>query len=225
VLASFIKGQKMLRLPFSVCHIPLSIIPSRCVVWLRFAFAKSIEQGVFPSIEGRMPSATQQGQSADSAFEAFFWQYERQIIGYLCRMTDDEQAAFDLSQETFLRAWQHFDTLLSPAQSRAWLFRVATNLALNYVQRRSSRPMIVLTDQEAVKSDPGHRFIQQEFVRQTLQQLPPKQRSALLLFEVYGHSCEEIGALLHMSSGAVKMTLRRAREHFRSAYLREEGDE
>jgi RNA polymerase sigma-70 factor, ECF subfamily len=203
----------------------MSAILSQAAGWWRFAFAKSIDQGFLSSTEERNPSPAKQGHGAAGAFEAFFWQYERQIIGYLCRMTDDEQAAFDLSQETFLRAWQHFDTLLSPAQSRAWLFRVATNLALNYVQRRSSRPMIVLTDQEAVKSDPGHRFIQQEFVRQTLQQLPPKQRSALLLFEVYGHSCEEIGALLHMSSGAVKMALRRAREHFRSAYLREEGDE
>jgi RNA polymerase sigma-70 factor, ECF subfamily len=197
---------------------------SQAVVWWRLAFARSVDRDLFASKGGRTPSTSSPGHNTAPIFEVFFWQFERQIIGYLCRMTDDEQTAFDLSQETFLRAWQHFDELLSPAQSRSWLFRVATNLALNHLQQRASRSVIHLTDQDFGKSDPGHRIAEQELVRQILQQLPPKQRSALLLFEVYGLSCEEIGTLLHMKLSAVKMTLRRAREHFRNAYLREEGE-
>ncbi len=202
----------------------MGILLARSVAWWRLAFAKSTDRGFLFSKEEKTPASSHSGQGSSAAFEAFFWQFERQIIGYLCRMTGDEQAAFDLSQETFLRAWQHFDVLLSPPQSRSWLFRVATNLALNYVQRRSSHPMIHLTDQELGKSDPGHQIIERELVQQILQQLPPKQRSALLLFEVYGHSCDEIGSLLHMSRAAVKMTLRRARERFRRAYLQEDGE-
>ena len=47
------------------------------------------------------------------SFEAFFRRHERNIFGYLWRMTGDEQAAYDLSQETFVRAWQHFDRIAS----------------------------------------------------------------------------------------------------------------
>lgn len=211
----------ILRLPLSVQDVYLGAIPGRFVLWWRFAFAKHRDRDAIRFAEDAFPD---QRQSTVSAFEAFFWQYERQIIGYLCRMTDDEQTAFDLSQETFLRAWQHFDVLLAPDQARAWLFRVATNLALNHVHRRSSRPMIPLSDQPSGRSDPIHRVVEQELVRHILQQLPPKQRSALLLFEVYGHSCDEIGSLLQMNRSAVKMSLRRARGHFRNAYLREEEE-
>jgi RNA polymerase sigma-70 factor, ECF subfamily len=202
----------------------MGMLLSQVGTWWRFAFARSVDQEFFPAEKGRTSSSAPQGQSASHAFEVFFWQFERQIIGYLCRMTDDEQTAFDLSQETFLRAWQHFDALLSPAQARSWLFRVATNLALNHLQHRAARPMVHLTEHDFGKSDPGHHIAEQEIVHQILQQLPPKQRSALLLFEIYGLSCDEIGALLHMKLSAVKMTLRRAREHFRRAYLREEGE-
>lgn len=73
-------------------------------------------------------------------FETFFRRHEREIFGYLWRMTGDEQAAYDLSQEAFVRAWQHFDRIAGYERPGAWLFRVATNLALTY-QRRAAAPV------------------------------------------------------------------------------------
>ena len=64
------------------------------------------------------------------------------------------------------------------------------------------------------------RFIEVDLVEQTLLELPPKQRAALVLREVYGFSCEEIGSTLGMSRDAVKMSLWRARERFRVRYAR-----
>src|SRR6185437_17044223 len=58
------------------------------------------------------------------SFEAFFRRHERDIFGYLWRMTGDEQAAYDLSQETFVRAWQHFDRIATYERPGGWLFRV-----------------------------------------------------------------------------------------------------
>ena len=60
-------------------------------------------------------------------------------------------------------------------------------------------------------------------MRQTLLQLPIRQRAALILREVIGLSCAEIGDLLNISRDAVKMALWRAREQFRARYLGEEG--
>jgi RNA polymerase sigma-70 factor, ECF subfamily len=193
--------------------------------WRWLAFARSVPEPAHQTNERASLHDALHNDADRQPFEAFFWRFERQIIGYLCRMTGDEQSALDLSQETFLRAWQHFDTLTTPAQSHSWLFRVATNLALNHLQRRSARPMVALSETEPGKSDPGRRIVENDLIQATLRRLTPKQRSALLLHEVQGHSCDEIGAMLGMSRDAVKMALRRGRQEFRRHYLREEAGE
>ena len=156
------------------------------------------------------------------AFEAFFWRFERKIFGYLWRMTGDEQTAFDLAQETFLRAWQHFAEITTFRDAGPWLFRVATNLALTHLRRHAARPAVPLTEDAPGASDPGRHVAERDAVRQVLARLTPKQRSALVLHEVYGLSCDEVGHVLGMSRDAVKMALLRGRENFRAQYLRGE---
>lgn len=159
-------------------------------------------------------------------FEAFFSRYEQQVFGYLVRMTGDEQTARDLSQEAFLRAWQHFDQLQTYDHPSAWLFRVATNLALSHLRRRGSpvgSAKLLGDDDGPARSDPAWRFIERDLIEQTLLELPPKQRAALVLREVYGLSCQEVAQALSMSRDAVKMSLWRAREQFRVRYVRGGG--
>src|SRR4051812_1776109 len=94
--------------------------------------------------EARTPDESEMAPIATSAelllgdFEAFFARHEREVVGYLWRMTGDEQAARDLTQETFLRAWQRFDQLRGFDQPKAWLFRVATHLALNHLRDQTT---------------------------------------------------------------------------------------
>ena len=175
-----------------------------------------------------MPVPTQREARAHAEFEAFFCAIDHQITSYLWRMTGDEQVASELAQETFLRAWQHFDAVSHYEQPLAWLFRVATNLARQH-HRRQVIPMRTTTmldeDDDPASSDHSTRFAEQDIVRQTLLQLPIRQRAALILREVHGLSCAEIGDLLHISRDAVKMALWRAREQFRARYLGEEGGE
>ncbi len=137
-------------------------------------------------------------------------------------MVGNEQAAHDLSQETFLRAWRHFAALCQHAEPRAWLFRVATNLAWSFLRRRAARPVLPLDEDLMGQSDPGRRVAISDLVAQALTSLTPRQRAALILHEVEGLSCEEIGALLGISRDAVKMTLWRARDQFRAHYQRED---
>lgn len=168
------------------------------------------------------------GNRSAAEFEAFFLRYDRQITSYLWHMTGDEQIASELAQETFLRAWQHFEAVCHYEQPLSWLFRVATNLARQH-HRRQAAPVGAATalneDTDPASSDPTIRFAEQDLVRQTLLQLPIHQRTALILREVYGLSCAEVGNLLNISRDAVKMALWRAREQFRVRYLREEEDE
>jgi RNA polymerase sigma-70 factor, ECF subfamily len=160
-------------------------------------------------------------------FETFFHHYQSQVIGYLWRMTDNEQLVLDLCQETFFRAWQHFEQIREYPQPGSWLLRVATNLALQDIRRRSSPVGAAKPFENEIDpavSDPGRRFAESELVRQTLLALSPKQRALLVLREVYGLPFEEVGAILGMSVSATRMALSRAREQFRQTYRRKDSE-
>jgi RNA polymerase sigma-70 factor, ECF subfamily len=185
--------------------------------WL--AFARDVWQT-------ERPATQQHGQSVETidrsrAFEEFFFRFERKIFGSLWRITGDEQAAHDLSQETFLRAWQHFDEIRD-RDSGAWLFRVAANAAFTYLRRRSQRATLPLDEEQLNTRDLTAGVIEQDIVMRTLQSLTPKQRTVLVLHEVYGLTSVEIGQMLRLSQTAIRMALWRAREQFRIHYLQEE---
>ncbi len=164
------------------------------------------------------------------AFEAFFWRYERDILGYLWRLTGDEQVAYDLSQETFVRAWQRFETLQHYEQPRAWLFRVASNLGINHRRGRSRRGEQTAATEDiqnivALGGDPAHRLAESDAIHRILSDLPPKQRAAVVLCDVYGLTSAEAAEALGLSHGSLKMSLWRGRERFRKDYQREGGAE
>ncbi len=164
------------------------------------------------------------GSSAPD-FEAFFRQHEQAIFNYLYRMTGDEQAAYDLSQETFLRAWRRYNRIRGYERPLAWLFRVATNLALNHQRDHMSLVRTALSldaDLDPAGSDPSWRFAERDAIREVLLAMPPRQRAALALREVYGFSGEEVASALGISHAAAKMLLSRARAQFRAQYHKEE---
>jgi RNA polymerase sigma-70 factor, ECF subfamily len=173
------------------------------------------------------PQSSERARTLPSAdFERFFLAHEAQISGYLWRMTGDPQAACDLSQETFLRAWRHFDTIRVYDKPAAWLIRVATNLALQHLRRRKAPVGAAVSFDDALapgESDPGRRFAERDLVRETLMELPVKPRALLVLREVYGLSGEEAAAALNMTREAAKVALWRARQQFRAVYLRKDG--
>jgi RNA polymerase sigma-70 factor, ECF subfamily len=176
-------------------------------------------------IPGRTLASTSMEGSQLPAFEAFFRRHEGALFGYLWRMTGDEQTAYDLSQETFVRAWQHFDRIASYDRPGAWLFRVATNLALTHQKRTAAlvgaaQPFSPGVDPAV--SDPAWRLAVSDAVRATLLTLTPQQRAALVLREVYGFSCAEVAETLGISEAAAKMTLSRGRDAFRARYTRQE---
>lgn len=177
---------------------------------------EAAERHVDPSAETRGPDG----------FEAFFHEHERRIFGYLIRLTGDEQTAHDLTQETFLRAWLHFARIAHYDAPAAWLFRVATNLAVSHQRRRGSpvgAAQLLGDDSGPVRSDPTRHYVERDAIQQTLMELSENQRAALVLREVYGLSCEEIARALGISRDAAKVTLFRARERFRARYGSSEG--
>lgn len=161
-----------------------------------------------------------------AAFEVFFHAHERPIFAYLWRMAGDEQTAYDLCQETFLRAWQRFTRVATYDKPAAWLFRVATNLALNSAQRRAVRErerVVAVALPGGDASDPADQIVGADLIQRTLQTLAPRRRAVLILHDAAGLSTAEVAEALGMRQGAVRMALSRAREEFRVRYAREDG--
>lgn len=202
----------------------ISKYPFAFVARLHIMLSGSYRHLVYDAHQAGAPQQMGATSVDSSAFETFVHAHERQIVNYLWRMTGEEQVALDLAQETFLRAWEHFTQIHTYNNPRAWLFRVATNLALTYRTRRAS-PIGAATpfdeDFGPATSDPARRVVESEMVRQTLQALSPKRRATLVLREVYGMSAGDISQILNMTTNAVKTTLCRAREQFREIYERE----
>jgi RNA polymerase sigma-70 factor, ECF subfamily len=179
----------------------------------------------------RDATAEMPGAALERDFDALFERCEARIFGYLWRVTGDRHAASDLCQETFLRAWQHFAKVSGYEQPEAWLWRVATNLALNYRRARAIHAADaaltgdVSDEHSPAVSDPAWRVAVRASVHATLLALPPKPRAALVLREVYDLSFEEVAAALGCTPAAAKMTLSRARERFRQLYAAEDSAE
>jgi RNA polymerase sigma-70 factor (ECF subfamily) len=149
-----------------------------------------------------------------------FCQHSQAICRYLARLTGDPARAEELTQETFLRAFCALEKGARWDNERAWLYRVASRLAINDHRRRTLLQWLPLqgTDPDpapAVEETVAERLA----VARALAALSPKYRVPLVLYLDEGYSVAEIAAILRLSHSAVKVRLHRAREQFRQAYL------
>jgi RNA polymerase sigma-70 factor, ECF subfamily len=164
-------------------------------------------------------------QTDTYGFRAFYEEYGPVVFGYLWRMVGDEQAAHDLTQDTFVRAWQQFQKISEYDRPVAWLFRVAAHLALNYRRDRSVR----VRAQQRMEAHPRETASGEfdtvgtrDVVLKTLRRIPVRERTALVLHVIYGMPHAEIAEILGITPGAAKTILWRGREHFRAHYTEEE---
>ena len=173
----------------------------------------------------------------DAAFDAFFIQHERALYGYLRRMLPTHEAALDVAQEAFFRAWRHFETVRAYDRPQAWLFRVATNLALDTFRRRqptglarifSERSIDVPDEGEASDVIPAltdpfdmeRSLAERDLVNRALARLPERQRAAVPLWAAHGLAIAEIAAALETTEVNVRQMLSRGRARFREVYER-----
>ena len=155
------------------------------------------------------------------AWEDVVLQYQMPLSRYLYNMVKDKELARDLTQDTFFEAYQAMPKTEGELNLKSWLYRIATNNAIQVLRRRkliSWLPWKEETLSSEKTGDHGDRLAQREVVRSTLSKLPEKYRAVLLLHDEQGFKCEEIGKMLEISLEAAKKRLARAREMFRDAY-------
>ena len=166
----------------------------------------------------RLMLAFRAGDAA--AFDALFRRWASPLLRYLARMLRDDAAAEDLVQEAFLRVHRARERYTPEARFSTWLYRIATNLALNELRRPRRRerhaapddeggPGLVAPAVEAEGAVDARRRAGR--VLDALDALPEKQRAALCLAALEWLSYAEVAEALEVSESAVKALVHRAR--------------
>jgi RNA polymerase sigma-70 factor (ECF subfamily) len=154
-------------------------------------------------------------------FETLAETHSREIYYYLWRMLGDEQDAEDCLQDAFLRAYRAYARLNGDANTRAWLYKIATNTALTQIRKRSQREnRTSATTLEQVSSGMNvgtqvEEKLSLKAVHSAVQALPHKQRAALMMRKYQELSYAEIGRALDSSEESARANVYQALKKLR----------
>ncbi|HEX7068571.1 MAG TPA: sigma-70 family RNA polymerase sigma factor [Candidatus Limnocylindria bacterium] len=163
------------------------------------------------------------------AFAQLFDEFSAPIYNYVLRMVADRDRAADITQDTFIKAYRKLGTVNEATSRKSWLYRIATNTAIDEMRRRRHvRPMGA--DEPAYVNRPDQRpgpeaqamaSTLDERVQRALMGLRPNHRQCLLLSDLEDMSAQQIGEVMGLSYGAVRTLLCRARGEMRRALAAE----
>jgi RNA polymerase sigma-70 factor, ECF subfamily len=141
------------------------------------------------------------------AYNVLVSRWEKRVFNYLLRLVSNREDALDVSQETFLKAYQNLRKLDDPARFSAWLFRIAHNEAFSLLRRR--KPETELVGEPRLRNT-GARMLPVELslaVESALKRLNEDQREAVLLKVYQGFKFEEMAEILECPVSTVKSRL------------------
>ncbi|MFF1607346.1 RNA polymerase subunit sigma-70 [Amycolatopsis sp. NPDC058278] len=168
--------------------------------------------------------------SGDPAGFALVTERHRRALQVHCyRMLANYEDAQDMTQETFLRAWNKRETFKGHAALRTWLYRIATNVCLDFLDKRNDRTPVPseLPDSDSevlylqpypdrmLPEDPQESVVARETIELAfivaVQHLPPRQRAVLILRDVLGWPASKTADALELTVASVTSALQRAR--------------
>ena len=166
-----------------------------------------------------------------SGFDFLIQKYRRPIVNFMYRMVHNQAVAEELAQEVFLRVYRSRQTYRAEARFSTWLYRIATNLGVNYARdtRHERAASTVFLDEadsqtgttpDLADSSPGAEdsLLRRErfnAIRQHVLALPERQRMAVLMHKYEGMDYKQIGDVLKLSESATKSLLFRAYQTLR----------
>jgi len=170
----------------------------------------------------------------EASFELLLHRYRTPLVNFLYRMVRSREQAEDLAQDVFLRVYRARADYVPSAKFTTWLFRIATNLALNSVRDHRYEKLNVSIDapvttdaedgDERAMDVPEKRpnieqhlveDTRRKLIRHAIEKLPEKQRAAVLLHKYQELDYAEIAKILACSESALKSLLFRAYETLR----------
>ncbi len=158
----------------------------------------------------------------EAAFEELYHQHASRVFNLARRMTGSPEQAEDLLQEAFLQAYRKIGAFRGDSSISTWLYRVATNICLDYLRSREGQ-MARRSDflDEHVSAEPaaapdGLGVVGRMDLERAIAQLPPAARAAFLLHDVEGFEHREIATILGISDGTSKSQVHKARLRLRA---------
>jgi RNA polymerase sigma-70 factor (ECF subfamily) len=171
----------------------------------------------------------------ESAFRELVRRYERPVFSLVFRMVRDRETAEDLAQDTFVKVLNHIDRYSPDFKFSSWLFKIANNVAIDWLRRRrldtvsmdgsphastaseiEASALELEADQETALEELESRELGAA-IEQAIAKLRPEYRACIMLRHVEDRSYEEIAATLDLPLGTVKTYIHRARHELRKA--------
>ena len=164
-----------------------------------------------------------------AAFEQIFTKFENTVLTFAYHMLGDWDDACDVRQETFLNAFQAISGFRGQCSLKSWLLTICANLCRRSRAARSRQTFLLRSHVAGLRGEPSFllgsawqcdpfeavaRSQTIETIVLALGSLPPAQREALILREVYGMENREIGQILGRTRGSISILLFRARRRF-----------
>jgi len=167
----------------------------------------------------------------DGAFDYLVEKFRRPMVSFMYRMTRNQSVAEELAQEVFLRVYRSRQTYAASAKFTTWLYRIATNLAVNHARdTKYERPENTVNIDEpdtetGLTVDVADRRMNAEqgmlrrerlaAIRKHVEALPERQRAAVIMHKYQSMDYKQIAAVLKLSESATKSLLFRAYETLR----------
>jgi RNA polymerase sigma-70 factor (ECF subfamily) len=163
-----------------------------------------------------------------ASFETLLRRYRLPMVSYFRRMVRDQGMAEDLAQEVFLRVYKSRERYQPEARFTSWLYRIATNLALNAIRDRKDE--VTESNGDGTDASPFlARFVdpqptveqrlieadRERLILEAVKTLPENQRAAVILHKYQEVDYRQIAGILRVSESAVKSLLFRAYETLR----------
>jgi RNA polymerase sigma-70 factor (ECF subfamily) len=167
-------------------------------------------------------------------FASLTERHRRELQVHCYRMLANYQDAQDMTQETFLRAWNKRESFRGHAALRTWLYRIATNVCLDFLDKRNDRIPVPseLSDSGSevlylqpypdrmLPEDPQESVVARETIELAfivaVQHLPPRQRAVFILRDVLGWPAAKAADALELTVASVTSALQRARDDARA---------
>lgn len=170
-------------------------------------------------------------QGDKDAFRELVEKYQRRVLAVVTGMLHDPEAALEVTQEAFIKAYKSLPRFRGQASFYTWIYRIAVNLAIDY-QRKEWRKPIVDTHRRNSEEGPGEDAVDRApdddpsvdpfeatkdaelrvRLREAVAELTPDHRAVILLRELEGLSYDEISQIMHCSKGTVMSRLHYARK-------------
>ncbi|HEX2076188.1 MAG TPA: sigma-70 family RNA polymerase sigma factor [Longimicrobium sp.] len=180
-------------------------------------------------------------QGSDKAYRELLGRYQRPVFSIIYRMIRDREQAEDLAQETFVRVFNHIDRYDPRYKFSSWIFKIATNLTIDWIRRKELNTVSIDGSRNAVTAEqieatsitiaspdenPEELLEAKELgkeIEAAIGRLRPEYRAAILLRHVEGLEYQEIAEILALPLGTVKTYIHRGRNELREQlqHLRE----